>query len=138
MRIICGFLFCLVGVMFVTCEKNKVGHSSSDIISWKDCSQKYFGSDKVRICFDSLVEDSRCPIGALCFWQGIAVVRFSFYVNNDDRELTMAPLNSPPLYPSDTSVLGYKIEFVSLQPYSKIGEIRKLSEYKVEIKITKQ
>ena len=146
MRLITIFLFILLTLAFTTCKKNtslngnskEIQINSPSYISWKTCSQTIYKNDIVKICFDSLLQDSRCPNGALCIWQGTAVVKFSFSVHNDQHDIILSPQNSPPLYPSDTSLLRYKIEFLSLKPYPQIGVQRNLSDYKAELMITKQ
>ena len=89
-----------------------------------------------------MLEDSRCPAGALCIWQGRAVAKFSFIVDKDQRPVTLTTLNLPligiPRFPSDTILMGYKIEFVNLLPYPEINKSHDISEYRAELKITKQ
>jgi hypothetical protein len=138
--------FCLLFTLpFISCKKSlqrnnshKIQINSSTYVSWKTCSQAIYKSDVLKICFDSLIEDSRCPTGAECIWQGVAVVKFSFSVNDNHHDLVLSPQPSPVFLPSDTSLMGYKIEFVSLQPYPHVGKEIDLSDYKAELMITKQ
>ncbi len=145
MQLITIFLSALFTLAFITCKKNTQANSkakeiqinSSSYISWKACSQTTYKNDEVKICFDSLLQDSRCLNEVLCVWQGIAVVKFSFFVNNNEHNIVLSPQNSPPLYPSDTSLMGYKIVFLSLKPYPQIGVKSNVTDYKAEMMITK-
>jgi hypothetical protein len=133
--LLAGFIF----LFLFSCKKNlELGSSSS--ISCNDCSQNR--SDHIKICFDSLLEDSRCPIGAQCVWQGRAVAKFSFTVDKDERAITLTTLHSPviwvPHYPADTILMGYQIEFINLLPYPEVNRSHDISEYRAEVKITKQ
>lgn len=138
MRVIHTFLFCFMILAFISCKKKKTDIPSSTYISWKACSQTNYGNGAVKICFDSLLQDSRCPTGVICTWQGTAIAKFSFTVNNDQQDITLSVLHYPSLYPSDTTIMGYKIEFLDLQPYPKVDVTPNISDYKAEVKITKQ
>ena len=106
------------------------------IIDYKTCSQIEYKGDQVQICFDSLIEDSRCPIGVECVWEGTAIAKFLFTVNQVQHAVTLSTIKFP-LFPSDTILMGYKIGFVNLLPYPDINSNHD-PEYKAEITITKQ
>jgi len=116
---------------------NKHYEPSSALISLKSCVQDNYGSDIIRICFDSLLEDSRCPRGAICIWMGTAIGKFSFTVNNNEQKITLSTVISHPLFSRDTVLMGYKIEFLDLLPYPDINSPG-IPDYKADIKITKQ
>jgi len=109
----------------------------SNTIGYKTCLQTAYKGDDIILCFDSLIEDSRCPVGAVCTWQGRAMLKFSFTVNQDQRPITLSTFKLPG-FPSDTILMGYKIEFVNLLPYPEIKKSHDLSEYTAEVKVTKQ
>ncbi|HET9825484.1 MAG TPA: hypothetical protein VFP87_09120 [Chitinophagaceae bacterium] len=134
-----AFIICVLfaGMLISTrCRKN-LGLNAPFSVAWHHCSQGKFGSQHVQICFDSLLQDSRCPIGAMCVWQGTAVVRFGFTVNDSRANITLSTLNLPGSYHSDTTLMGYKIEFLNLQPFPQINVPRNVSDYKADLKITK-
>ena len=85
-----------------------------------------------------MLEDSRCPDGAMCIWQGRTVAKFSFTVNQDERMITLATFAPPGFTSADTILLGYKIELVNMQPYPELNKHHDASEYRAELKITKQ
>jgi hypothetical protein len=107
------------------------------VIDYKTCSQIEYKGDHVQICFDSLIEDSRCPKGVECVWAGMAIAKFIFTLNNDQHPMTLSTLNLH-VFPSDTTIMGYKIEFIDLLPYADTNSNRDISEYKAELKVTKQ
>jgi hypothetical protein len=130
-----NILLAVSSFLLFSCKKN-LQLGSSSFISWNDCSETR--SDQIKICFDSLLEDSRCPKGAMCFWQGRAVAKFSFTVNKDQRTITLATFAPPGFTPTDTILLGYKIELVNMRPYPELNKNHNASEYRAELKITKQ
>jgi hypothetical protein len=69
------------------------------------------------VCFEALVEDSRCPINANCVWQGVAIGRFSFRLSGVQHQLQLATTKSPGRPSTDTTVAGYRIRLVNITPY---------------------
>lgn len=143
MRIIFICFTALIFISFCGCKKNSVFKSSSssqtsDLISLEDCSQEIHGNDVVRICFEYVVEDSRCPRQVECVWEGTAVAKFSFAVNNDQHDITLSTVNLSPVFPSDTVLSGYKIQFIDLLPYPDTFNDPTATGYQAEVKITKQ
>ena len=128
----------LAGAIFLilfSCKKNlELGSRSS--VSLKNCIQNK--SDDIKVCLDSVIEDSRCPLDVVCVWQGTAVAKFSVTVNDQERPVTLATYSRPGFPPSDTILLGYKIEFLDLLPYPEVGKTHDISEYRAELRITKQ
>jgi hypothetical protein len=120
------------------CEKSATDiEGATRTIQLHECTPLPGSSDS-RLCFESVVSDSRCPANANCIWGGTAIARFSI-AKHDARihVLTLAtPL--PVTYGRDTVVAGYKIEFVNLHPYPSLGAPPvPASEIKAEVKITK-
>ena len=95
--------------------------------------------DNVKLSFDALVSDSRCPANAMCIWQGAATATFTFTKNSHDNRFNLSTVTLPPNYTKDTIIAGYKIEFVNLLPYPGTGaDPIPDSQRKAELKITKQ
>jgi len=76
------------------------------------------------ICFDTLVSDSRCPEGVMCFWEGEAIVRFRFIESGGDFITSEVKLGT-----QDALIAGYKFSFVELRPYPSVKDWPELSEY---------
>jgi hypothetical protein len=73
-------------------------------------------------CFDSLLTDSRCPAGAVCFWQGTALIKISVHEAANTHSFVMSLKGFPGLsYPGDTTINGYTIIFTDLKPYPAIN-----------------
>lgn len=88
------------------------------------------------ICFQSVLNDSRCPEGVQCFWQGNGEARFKFIKPNE------APfffnLNTYMGFTNDTIIGGYKFTLKALTPYPSIKTIILPKAYKAEIEIEKE
>jgi len=86
-----------------------------DTINLKN-DECYFISN-YKICFDSVTYDSRCPINALCVWEGNATVKFKILKNN---EKIIFNLNTSINYTNDTIIDELFIRLNQLFPYPKI------------------
>ena len=95
--------------------------------------------DRVKLGFDAVVSDSRCPANAMCIWQGAATATFSFTKNGDSHRFNLSTIKMEPHYTKDTVIAGYKIEFIHLLPYpGTFTPPAPDSQIKAELKITKQ
>ena len=135
MRYVYPFLKGSLFLVLFSCKKNPELRTSSSV-SWKNCTLVEIKTDHVNVCLDSLIEDSRCPRGVVCTWEGTAVAKFSVTVNDHEQPVTLSTLKLR--FPSDTILMGYKIEFLDLLPYPDINKSHDISEYRAELKITKQ
>jgi hypothetical protein len=87
------------------------------------------------ISLDSVLNDSRCPKGCYCFWEGNAEARFIF---SHDHNRTSFVLNTFGGWRTDTLINGYRIKLIHILPYPEIGTIIRQSDYRAEIEITEE
>ena len=137
------FLYMLPAVMILmahSCTKKDVELREGTVeIGLKRCGDGEIGGSNLRLCFDSLMSDSRCPANAMCVWQGTAIAKFSFTKDNETKTFVLSTLEMPPSYTKDTVLMGYKIEFVNLSPYpGTVPTPVPADKIKAELKITKQ
>src|SRR5258706_8229145 len=71
------------------------------------------------ITFIRVADDSRCPEGARCIWQGNG--RVTLRIEKTGVASTQTDLNTT-LDPRSVSYAGFVIELKRLSPYPKIGE----------------
>jgi hypothetical protein len=136
MRFVYTVLAGSIFLVLFSCRKNPELRTSSSV-SWKNCTLVDDKTDDVKVCLDSLIGDSRCPLEVVCIWQGTAIAKFSVTVNDHQQPVTLSTFKLPG-FPSDTILMGYKIEFVDLLPYPDINKSHDISEYRAELKIAKQ
>ena len=86
------------------------------------------------ISFDSLINDSRCPVDVYCVWEGNAKVKLSFSENNN---LTEFSLNTHIGFNKDTLINGYLIELLDVSPYPAINIKYSLESYTVRLLVKK-
>ncbi len=86
--------------------------------------------EDIWLSFDSLIADSRCPIGVLCVWEGNTEVSLTF------NEIHFQ-LNTHPTVTNDTTISPYHIDLINVWPYPHIDSLYTDDRYSVEIRITK-
>lgn len=84
----------------------------------------------LTIKFKSLVEDSRCPQGVVCIWEGNAEVILEVSKN----EITL----NTALDPKEKVVGDYNIQLRDVIPYPKAGEELKPENYSIKIVVSKK
>ena len=137
------FLFIVPAVMILmanSCSKSDIELREGTVeITLKRCGNGDVAGNNLKLCFDSLLSDSRCPANAMCIWQGTATAKFSFTKDNETKTFVLSTLDMPPTYTKDTVLMGYKIEFVNLSPYpGTVPQPVPADKIKAELKITKQ
>lgn len=64
--------------------------------------------------FDSLISDSRCPIGAECFWEGNAEGKFAITYKKELEEIS---LNTNDPKTNTKEMFGFEIQLITINPY---------------------
>ena len=92
----------------------------------------------VRVVFNGVSEDSRCPAGAQCAWAGQAVVQISVSLPNAQPVgYNLVLGGSVPA--SDTAAAGlYSIRLRALDPLGAEGETIRPGDYVATLLITKR
>ena len=136
MKSVGSIFIAMIVFFFVSCDKEPVS-LNENYIPVNKCQSYNQDGEKLTLCLDSIVQDSRCPINAVCIWQGVAVARFTVDTKNNDHviELATAPLLQ---YKKDTIVAGFKIELINIAPHPEMGKPLNYDEYVAEVKVSKQ
>ena len=92
------------------------------------CNSRY----EIRLAVDSIL-DSRCPIGAMCFWEGNGQVKLSLSQAGNPSSFW---LNTHVDFRRDTVVHGLKYELINLLPYPDISKEYELEDARVFLLIT--
>jgi hypothetical protein len=93
-----------------------------------------FKDSGLEITFNKVLEDSRCPEGVECVWEGNGKIELSVYQSVSGSEIK--ELNTA-LEPKQTESGNHKIRLTELQPYpKKDGEIES-EKYRIRLLVEK-
>lgn len=92
------------------------------------------GDDGLRVAFQSVKSDSRCPIDAICIDAGNAVAAFTFTV--DDRTLSRDVHTNPPQ--NRVSLDRYSVQLLELQPYPRSDRPTPPAEYVAQVRVDRR
>ena len=122
--------------VFITDFENFNSLTFNDTInlSYRECLND--PENQIYLCLDSVVNDSRCPTGAYCFWEGNAKVRFKFEKYTDKP--VYFSLNTNRQFPADTIIDGYKFSLISLKPHPALERRINQKDYKAELIVKKE
>jgi len=109
------FLICIIAAALTSCKKSNVQNNGE--VQLNQCLQKEFGSETVYLCFDSLLEESRCPRNARCIWQGFALVKFTFKESGQQHSVKLSTITMQGIPSKDTTISGYTIRLLNVLPY---------------------
>ena len=140
MKLILSILLFTTLTAFVnSCSKSGNKFREGTIaLKLSECENGNISGDDLKLCFNKVVSDSRCPANAVCIWQGAATATFSFTKNGNAHRFDLSTITMKPNYTKDTVIAGYKIEFINLLPYpGTVADPVPDSQRKAELKITK-
>ncbi|MHB9141898.1 MAG: hypothetical protein ACYC25_08495 [Paludibacter sp.] len=81
--------------------------------------------------FDSVINDSRCPYGVECFWEGNVQVKFILIDKNKFSHVLY--LNSSPVFQNDTTITGINYRLIEVVPHPSINSKFEYSEYRATV-----
>jgi hypothetical protein len=93
------------------------------------------GDEGLRVGFDTVPLDSRCPLGAVCIWEGDAVA--DMWAERPLHPRAYFKLHSNPTFDQDTKYEGYKIFLVAINPYPIIDFRIDPNDYVITVLVTK-
>ena len=90
----------------------------------------------VKVRFSAVESDSRCPMDAICVWQGDAVAVFVVEQNCDCRTPAFELKLHTSLEPRSGTAYGFKVELRQLAPYPSASSPIKQDAYSAWIRLT--
>lgn len=90
----------------------------------------------LKVKFDSLLEDSRCPSDVKCVWEGDAKILIS--VRRANAEASNMELHTNQRFTQAEKYQRYVIKLVALSPYPRTSVKQEQSDYVATLLIKKQ
>ena len=120
-----------IACLFFSCRKTNSLNDELVKITLNQCVQRTISNETITICLDSVIQDSRCPKNADCFWQGVAQARFSATINNQVHLFTLSTNTILPGTISDTTIQPFIIRFQDLHPHDDEADRTVYAEVKI-------
>ena len=92
--------------------------------------------DDLRVTFERVVSDSRCPADALCVWAGDAVVRI--VLARSTSPSARAELHTAPGFERSASYPGFEVRLVKVLPYPYSSSAIPAQDYRATLVVTPQ
>ncbi|MBW7676445.1 hypothetical protein [Chryseobacterium chendengshani] len=122
--------------------KNNVSKNiEGKVIYFAERENKFLSEYQMNVTFKNIAEDSRCPEGVTCVWQGAAVANIEF-MGTHTRPATLqlaTTENAGRNYHKSISFNGYVITLVEVNPAPASGEGAKAlsGKYRIGLIINK-
>jgi hypothetical protein len=87
--------------------------------------------DTLSVRFDRVTEDSRCPVGVQCVWEGDAVVQLTLERPPATAEARV--LHTSQRFERETEYAGLIVRLVDLQPEPREGATIAPEDYRVKL-----
>ena len=91
-------------------------------------------SQQLTLKFLSVSEDSRCPQGTICMWEGNGKVNIELTPTGQTSHVV--ELNTAMSLDSEATYLNYNISLLDLRPYPSAESTIQQSEYIATVRIT--
>lgn len=124
-----GFILLFATISF-SCTNNDDGIKATVNLKVNECFDKF--ENDVRICLDSVFNDSRCPTGVVCVWEGDAVAAFTLTKNKNTKRFN---LHANTKYRNDTLIDGIRIKLINVSPYPTENQQIDPNDYVAEISV---
>jgi len=91
---------------------------------------------RVRITFENVSDDSRCPAGATCMWAGDAAAAFT--LENPPAAALHRTLHTNGRFERETECGGLVVRLEDIKPYPKEGATIQPDDYRATLVVTKR
>lgn len=136
--------FTVLGLLlFTSCggkqltENLKKVYSGSDTIEINTNYTVFDVSRRFSVELDTVLNDSRCPKGVQCVWEGNAEIQLKTTMSSDSK-IHYIRLHTNSQFAQDTVVNNYRFKLLELNPYPENGKTFPYYDYRATIVIEKQ
>jgi hypothetical protein len=120
-------------------EADPVEFHLNEVFTLGGGQEAVISGENLRLRFNAVLEDSRCPTQVECFWTGQARIAVLVQPAGDEPTITEFNTNPAPGQNLQTARVGeYTVSLQSLDPYPQsIDESIALEDYRVTLSVEK-
>ena len=125
-------------VFAISCKKDVEDQQFEigEIVEFQFGSPRVDSASSLRITFNELLEDSRCPIDANCIWSGVGIIGINVTQGTSISEITLSTIDFEEHSP-EVIKAGIRYKLVDLTPYPKLNSNNEAIDYKASVLIQK-
>lgn len=133
------FALSLFTLLFMACNERICCHSPIEFqpgrsfdLCYSDTGNCICGD--LSITFADVIEDSRCPIGVVCVWEGQARVRLDVQADDGAQSIELLFQASRSSFDRDT-VGNYAISLMNVSPHPREGQDIREQDYRIRLMV---
>lgn len=92
-------------------------------------------TERLSLTFQKVLEESRCPVGVTCIWEGNA--RIVVMTERPPAGLSALELNTSSRYPVEAAYEGYTVRLRGVRPAPEHGRVLDAAGYSAQIEVTR-
>ncbi|MEZ4828883.1 MAG: hypothetical protein R3C61_21745 [Bacteroidia bacterium] len=130
-------VFSLLMIFFLTgcTQKEIVLPQSEKEVSIRFSQTVSLSQQGISIQFSELVDDSRCPAGVACIWEGEVTVKLQIRISDREPEIAILGLSPRPEVAQSYEAGGHTFTLKEVNPYPVHGKTTRLKDYSVVVEI---
>jgi hypothetical protein len=114
-------------------EQNSITVRDEPVVVHLNFKQEVVIDNKLKLRFEGVGADSRCPVDVICVWAGDGEGFFNISTDNSSQRYTV----HTGLEPREIVIENYLIQLINLFPATRSDRRIKPEEYNVDIRVTK-
>jgi len=138
------FFLCLFTISFFACDTKKAQQDDGNYSTVKfdspfKMTQKKgveFENDDLKILFDKITEESRCPEGTTCVWEGQVKVQLTVKTKGGSQQVEIIRKGKQKENVME-KVGNHTIYLMAVNPYPKSGEKISQEDYRISLVVKK-
>lgn len=87
----------------------------------------------LKITFDEVTEDSRCPVDVTCIWAGRVDAKFTVVAAGETTEHTLSCVTTDPDHPDSVLIGNRVIRLLSMAPENHEGQVIQQADYRAKL-----
>jgi hypothetical protein len=121
----------LLGLLAGQADQQAPAPKRGEPFEVKAAETRRLADDNLSVRFDGVTEESRCPVGVQCVWEGDAVVQLT--LERPPAAAEARVLHTSQRFERETEYAGLVVRLVDLQPEPREGGTIAPEDYRVKL-----